>query len=87
MLEEVDDLATKVEIRRHARALGVPVVMVTDDGDNVIVDVERYDLDPGYPLFHGNAGDVTDLDPRRCAIRLSGCGSPGPSSATTSAPG
>ncbi|HMS75907.1 ThiF family adenylyltransferase [Gordonia sp. (in: high G+C Gram-positive bacteria)] len=63
VLEEVDDLATKVEIRRHARALGVPVVMVTDDGDNVIVDVERYDLDPGYPLFHGNAGDVTDLDP------------------------
>ncbi|MBD0022808.1 thiamine biosynthesis protein ThiF [Gordonia pseudamarae] len=63
VLEEVDDLAMKVEIRRQARARGIPVVMVTDDGDNVIVDVERYDLDPGYPLFHGRAGDTTDLDP------------------------
>ncbi|MFT4125867.1 MAG: ThiF family adenylyltransferase [Gordonia sp. (in: high G+C Gram-positive bacteria)] len=62
VLEEVDDLAMKVEIRRHARTRGIPVVMVTDDGDNVIVDVERHDLDPDHPLFHGRAGDLTDLD-------------------------
>ncbi|MBE7195701.1 MAG: ThiF family adenylyltransferase [Gordonia polyisoprenivorans] len=62
VLEEVDDLATKVAIRRWAREAGLPVVMVTDDGDNVIVDVERYDLEPGRPLFHGNAGDIEALD-------------------------
>ena len=61
ILEEVDDLAAKVAIRRRARAAGIPLVMVTDDGDNVIVDVERYDLDPDYPLFHGRAGDIDTL--------------------------
>ncbi|GAC50381.1 ThiF family adenylyltransferase [Gordonia aichiensis] len=58
VLEEVDDLPTKVELRRQARAAGAPLVMVTDDGDNVIVDVERYDLDPNYPAFHGSVGDI-----------------------------
>lgn len=61
LLEEMDDLAMKVDIRRRARALRVPVVMVTDDGDDVIVDVERYDLDPDYPLFHGRAPGVEQL--------------------------
>ena len=58
LVEEMDDLALKVGIRVKARAAGVPVVMVTDNGDNAILDVERFDLDPGYPLFHGLAGDL-----------------------------
>ncbi|MGW5137501.1 ThiF family adenylyltransferase [Nocardia beijingensis] len=61
LIEEMDDLALKVDIRRRARALGVPVVMATDHGDNAFVDVERYDLEPDYPLFHGRAGDLTEL--------------------------
>lgn len=61
VLEEVDDLAMKVEIRKRAKALSIPVVMVTDDGDNVILDVERYDHDPGYPLFHGRAGEIEEM--------------------------
>ncbi|MFI6165484.1 ThiF family adenylyltransferase [Nocardia sp. NPDC051052] len=75
LIEEMDDLAAKVDIRRRARDAGIPVVMATDNGDNAILDVERFDLDPGYPLFHGRAGDLTDLttstldDPRdRAAI-------------------
>jgi hypothetical protein len=55
----MDDLALKVDIRFKARAAHVPVVMVTDNGDNAILDVERFDLDSGYPLFHGLAGDLT----------------------------
>jgi tRNA threonylcarbamoyladenosine dehydratase len=58
LVEEMDDLALKVDIRIRARAAGVPVVMVTDNGDNVILDVERFDLDSSYPLFHGLAGDL-----------------------------
>lgn len=61
LLEEMDNLAMKVHIRIVARAAGVPVVMATDNGDNVIVDVERFDLDPDYPLFHGRAGELTGL--------------------------
>ena len=58
LVEEMDDLALKVGIRVKARAARVPVVMVTDNGDNAILDVERFDQDPGYPLFHGLAGDL-----------------------------
>ena len=42
----------------RAQAARVPVVMVTDNGDNAILDVERFDLDASYPLFHGLAGDL-----------------------------
>ena len=58
LVEEMDDLALKVDIRVKARAARVPVVMVTDNGDNAILDVERFDLDSDYPLFHGLAGDL-----------------------------
>ncbi|WP_088943656.1 ThiF family adenylyltransferase [Rhodococcus sp. 1168] len=60
LVEEMDDLAMKLEIRLQARALRIPVVMATDNGDNVILDVERYDLDADYPPFHGRAGDLTE---------------------------
>lgn len=63
VIEEMDNLAMKVDIRRRARDARLPVVMVTDDGDNVIVDVERYDLEPDYPLFHGRAGKIDELSP------------------------
>ncbi|MRH91685.1 thiamine biosynthesis protein ThiF [Nocardia sp. SYP-A9097] len=73
LVEEMDDLTAKVDIRRRARRAGIPVVMATDNGDNAIVDIERFDLDPDYPLFHGRAGDLTALsgtalaDPRERA--------------------
>ncbi|WP_330256826.1 ThiF family adenylyltransferase [Nocardia sp. NBC_00565] len=55
LLEEMDDLPMKFDIRRRAKAARIPVVMVTDNGDNVLVDIERYDLDPAYPILHGRA--------------------------------
>ncbi|MGW5520936.1 ThiF family adenylyltransferase [Gordonia sp. NPDC003950] len=63
VIEEMDDLAMKVEMRRHVARARLPLIMVTDDGDNVILDVERHDLDADYPPFHGSAGDITELDP------------------------
>ncbi|MGK8506146.1 ThiF family adenylyltransferase [Nocardia asiatica] len=83
VIEEMDDFAMKVDIRRRARAAGIPVLMVTDHGDNAFLDVERYDLQPDYPLFHGKAGDLTELsaddlrDPRRrieLAVAIVGTG-------------
>lgn len=61
LIEEMDDLAMKVAIRLRARNAGIPVIMATDNGDNVILDVERYDIDSGYQPFHGRAGDLTVL--------------------------
>ncbi|MGW5525025.1 diguanylate cyclase [Gordonia sp. NPDC003950] len=65
VIEEIDDVAAKIDMRRRARALRIPVISATDMGDNVILDIERYDLDPTYPIFHGRvenftAGDATD---------------------------
>ncbi|MEV5595186.1 ThiF family adenylyltransferase [Streptomyces sp. NPDC052496] len=53
LIEETDDLRMKAFARFAARSRKVPVVMATDNGDNVLVDVERYDLEPRRPLFHG----------------------------------
>jgi nitroreductase len=51
----------KVVIRREARRRRLPVVMATAEGG--MLDVERFDLEPDPPLFHGLAPalDSTDL--------------------------
>uniref|UniRef100_UPI0024A7DCD6 ThiF family adenylyltransferase n=1 Tax=Nocardia sp. CC201C TaxID=3044575 RepID=UPI0024A7DCD6 len=59
VVEEMDDLPMKVDIRVRARAARIPVVMATDHGDGAFLDVERYDLEPDAPLFGGRAGDLT----------------------------
>lgn len=46
MIEEVDSLPFKIEVRELAIKYKVPVVMITDNGDGVVLHVERYDL--GY---------------------------------------
>jgi len=59
VVDEVDDLKIKIMLRLEAKKLGIPVVMVTDIDYRALLDVERYDLDSDYPLFHGRAGEVT----------------------------
>jgi molybdopterin/thiamine biosynthesis adenylyltransferase len=52
-VDELDDIAMKVITRRICRSLRIPVLMVTNIGENVVLDVERYDLEPRRPLMHG----------------------------------
>ncbi len=52
-VDEMDDIAMKVSVRFAARAKRIPVVMATDNGDSIIVDIERFDLEPKRPIFHG----------------------------------
>ena len=61
LVEECDDLYVKVRIRERARALRIPVVMETSDRG--LLDVERFDLEPDRPIFHGLTGslDATKL--------------------------
>jgi hypothetical protein len=61
VVDEIDDLKTKVLLRVEARKRGIPVIMATDLGDDVMLDIERFDLDPNLPLFHGLVGNVEDL--------------------------
>ncbi|GEM_PF-143993 len=59
LIEEVDNLAMKIRLRLEAKKLKIPVLMATDNGDNVIVDVERYDIHSDLKIFNGVAGDLT----------------------------
>lgn len=59
VIDELDNLAVKYLIREEARKHKIAVVMAADNGDNAVVDVERYDLDPNTPFFHGRMGDVS----------------------------
>ncbi|MEP9391814.1 diguanylate cyclase [Gordonia sp. VNK1] len=70
VIEEIDDVAAKIDMRRRAQALRIPVISATDMGDNVILDIERYDLDPTYPIFHGRVEQFTAGDPGDPAQRL-----------------
>lgn len=60
LVEECDSLDIKVVLRHHARRLGIPVVM--DTSDRGMLDIERFDLEPDRPLFHGLAGDLNPAD-------------------------
>lgn len=59
LVEEMDNLEMKIKIREEAKKREMPVIMATDNGDNVIFDIERYDLDPNLTIFNGVAGELT----------------------------
>jgi molybdopterin/thiamine biosynthesis adenylyltransferase len=62
VVDECDDLAMKVLLREQARAAGRPVVMATSHRG--MLDVERFDLEPDRPVFHGLLGGVGSADLR-----------------------
>jgi molybdopterin/thiamine biosynthesis adenylyltransferase len=53
LVEEMDALPLKLQVRDAARARAIPVVMVTGNGPDVLIDVERYDTDPALPILSG----------------------------------
>ena len=57
VIEECDSLDMKFLVREQARARRIPVFMETSDRG--VLDVERFDLEPGRAVFHGLLGDVT----------------------------
>lgn len=59
VIDELDNLSVKFLIREQAKKHKLPVVMAADNGDNAVVDVERYDLEPDMPYFHGRMGEVS----------------------------
>ncbi|MFA5954337.1 MAG: ThiF family adenylyltransferase [Patescibacteria group bacterium] len=59
VIDEVDNLAVKYLIREQAKKHRLPIVMAADNGDNAVVDIERYDQNPDLAFFQGRLGDVT----------------------------
>ncbi len=65
VIDEIDDLKMKIKLRLEAKKRKVPVLMATELADTVMIDVERYDLEPERPLFHGivkNIEGILDQD-------------------------
>lgn len=60
VFDVVDNFAMKVRIRLAAKKAGIPVIMLTSLEDSILVDVERFDLDPNAEIFHGLLGDIAD---------------------------
>ncbi|WP_057938399.1 ThiF family adenylyltransferase [Algoriphagus resistens] len=51
LIEECDSLEMKIKSRVKAKELKIPVIM--DTSDRGMIDVERFDLEPDRPIFHG----------------------------------
>ena len=58
LIEEVDDFSLKILARLEAKKNKIPFIMVTDNAEIIMLDIERYDINPNYPIFHGLAGDI-----------------------------
>lgn len=52
-IDEMDSLDLKVVGRLICKKNKIPVLMATDNGDGIILDVERFDLEPKRSIFHG----------------------------------
>lgn len=57
IVEEVDDPRVKIFLRQEARKRRVPLLMVTDIGSCVQLDILRYDLDANLPLTFGTSDE------------------------------
>jgi len=59
IIEGVDNLEMKIRLREAAKKNKLPLIMATDNGDGIIVDVERYDVEQDLSLFNGAIGNFT----------------------------
>lgn len=53
LIDEIDNLSLKFLSRNIAKKYKIPLIMVTNVGNNVILDIERFDVEPNRPIFHG----------------------------------
>ncbi len=62
LIEVCDSLKLKYDVRKSARESKIPVIM--DTNDRGLVDIERFDLEPNRPIFHGlvNEKRFSDID-------------------------
>ncbi len=62
VVDEIDNFPSKILLRKLARERKIPLVSAADVGDNIMVDIERYDTDPNYPFFHGREKNLENLE-------------------------
>lgn len=70
LVEECDGLEIKVLSRIMAKKYQIPVVM--DTNDRGMLDVERFDLEPDRPIFHGRTKELENLTPEELITKFAG---------------
>jgi hypothetical protein len=56
LVEVCDSLDLKLSLRERAKEIETPVIM--DTNDRGMIDIERFDLEPDRPIFHGFLEDL-----------------------------
>ena len=56
IIDECDSLDIKILLRKTAQKYQIPLMM--DTSDRGMLDIERFDLEPERPIFHGYLGDI-----------------------------
>ncbi len=59
VIEECDSIEIKILIRQHCKKHGIPVISETSD--LFLLDIERYDLEPNYEIFHSLLGEFDQV--------------------------
>lgn len=82
IFEIIDDFKLKILIRQEAQKNKIPVVTLTSLGDSVLVDIERYDIDPKTRIFNGRVnqkilndiinGKIGEKEKKKYAIEIVG---------------
>lgn len=62
IVDAVDDLKSKLVLRKIAKSLRLPLIMPTDVGNNVFIDIERYDINPNQEYFLGRVTNIENID-------------------------
>jgi tRNA threonylcarbamoyladenosine dehydratase len=60
IFEAIDDFEMKIRLRMEAKKHKVAIIMLTNLGDNLLIDIERYDTNPNQTLFNGLIGDTPE---------------------------
>lgn len=80
IVDAIDDIRGKILLRKFAKEYKIPLVSAADVGDMVMLDIERYDLNPQLELFLGRVPGIenvdfnllTDIDKKKLIIKLVG---------------
>jgi hypothetical protein len=62
IVDEIDNFQDKILLRVLAREKKIPLISAADVGDNIIIDIERYDVDKNLQPFLGRIKNVEKID-------------------------
>ena len=82
VFEEIDDFVMKIKIRIEAKKACIPLVMMTNLGDSILIDIENYKSNSEQPIFNGLIpnnvidsilnGEINDEDKSKYAVAIVG---------------